>query len=366
MNTFCCENKKNQNLALPVCLDTVSLPDKLPPIVLLAFTRPELLKEVLPAIAMQTLRPSKILAFIDGPRNTNDQLLIAESIHLLTEFSEIVPVEIVQRAHNLGCDINAVSALTEALTHNPAVIYLEDDIVPNPYFYDRMCRLLEAYRDVPQVFSVTAYANFPTDLNQLISDDFMVSKRVFALGLGIWKDRWQDVDIANYKQGYNPFGHFYNIPATIQTKYTIVNQFFLEKEKKQDWVITLTLACLHKGYVHITPMVSFIHNIGFGHPQAKTYNHGGVPSWANAHSDSSACLNKLPSTLELINILVEPLNGVELAKHLESCPGLWLNLSDTWNLLCKYHGWRSKISFLRLFFIRILVLLRRLYRGKLI
>nr|MCM0589424.1 sugar transferase [Gloeotrichia echinulata DEX184] len=356
----------NQDLPLPVSLDDILLTEELPPIVLLAFTRPDLLKQVLPAIAVQTLRPRKILAFIDGARNTDDKLLIAECIDLLTEFSETIPVEIVKRSHNLGCDVNAVSALTEALSHYPAVIYLEDDIVPNPYFYDRMCRLLAAYRDFPQVFSVTAYANFPSGLNQLISYDFMVSKRVFALGLGTWRDRWQNLDLANYKQGYNPFGHFYNIPATIQTKYTIVNQFFLEKEKKQDWVITLTLACLHKGYVHITPMASFVNNIGFGHPQAKTYNQGGIPSWANAHSDSSACLNKLPNTLDLINTLAAPLNGVELAKHLESCRGLWLNPSDTWHLLCKYSGWHSKIAFLQLFFGRILILARRLYARKVI
>ncbi len=356
----------NQDLQLPVSLDNISLPEELPPIVLLAFTRPDLLKQVLPAIAVQTLRPRKILAFIDGPRNADDKLLIAECIDLLTEFSETIPVEIFKRSHNLGCDVNAVSALTEALSHNPAVIYLEDDIVPNTDFYDRMCRLLEAYRDFTQVFSVTAYANFPSGLNQLISDDFMVSKRVFALGLGLWRDRWENIDFANYTQGYNPFGHFYNIPATIQTKYTIVNQFFLEKEKKQDWVITLTLACLSKGYVHITPMVSFVHNIGFGHPQAKTYNQGGEPSWANSHSDSSACLNKLPATLDLTNTLAGSLNPVELASHLESCQGLWLNPSDTWHLLCKYKGWHSRIAFLKLFFARILILARRLYTGKVI
>ncbi|MBW4564066.1 MAG: sugar transferase [Mojavia pulchra JT2-VF2] len=354
----------NQNLQLPVDLDGISLPQELPPIVLIAFTRPDLLKQVLPAIAQQTLRPRQILAFVDGPRNANDKLLIEECINLLTEFSDTVPVKIINQPHNLGCDVNAISALTEALSHYPAVVYLEDDVVPNPYFYDRMCRMLEAYREIPQVFSVTAYANFPSEVRQLISDDFMVSKRVFALGWGTWADRWQDLDLSNYKQGYNPFGKFYDIPATIQTKYTIVNQFFIEKEKKQDWVITLTLAALYKGYVHITPMASFIHNIGFGHPQAKTYSAGGEPAWANAHSDSSACLKRLPPSLDLINILAAPLDGVELARHLESCGGIWLSPSDTWQLLRKYNGWQSRIAFLKLFFSRVRILVRRWLAGR--
>lgn len=353
----------NQNLQLPELLEDVSLPQELPPIVLLAFTRPDLLKSVLPAIAEQTLRPSSILAFIDGPRNEKDKPLISECINLLTEFSDTVPVEIIKRSHNLGCDVNAVSAITEAFANHPALIYLEDDIVPNPYFYDRMCRLLSAYRDFPQVFSVTAYANFPSELSELISEDFMISKRVFAYGLGTWRDRWLDIDLANCPQGYNPFGHFYDIPATIQTKYTIVNQFFIEKQNNKDWVITMTLASLFKGYIHITPMTSFIHNIGFGHPEAKTYNTGKEPTWANTHSNSSACLSKLPPSLELNNMLAAPLDGVDLAKHLENCQGLWLSPSATWHLLRQYSGWQSKIAILKLFFARMLIMLKR-WRAK--
>jgi hypothetical protein len=356
----------NQDQKLPVLLEDISLDQELPPIVLLAFTRPDLLQQILPAIAQQTLRPRQILAFIDGPRNVKDQLLIEECIKLLTQFSDTIPVKITTQPHNMGCDAHAIYALTEAFSHYPAVIYLEDDTLPNPYFYDRMCRLLEAYRHFPQVFSITAYANFPSQIREQISDDFMVSRRVFAYGLATWADRWQNLNLANHPQGYNPFGHFYQIPATIQTKYTIINQFFIETENKQDWVITLTVAALHQGYIHITPMVSLVHNIGFGHPEAKTYNQGGEPSWANAHSDSSTCPNTLPSSLELIDALADPLDGVELARHLENCQGLWLSPSGMWYLLGKYSDWHSRTAFLKLFFSRILVLIRRWRSGRLI
>ena len=58
-----------QSSQLPVSLDEISLPEELPPIVLLAFTRPDLLQQFLPAIAKQTLLPRQIIAFIDGQRN---------------------------------------------------------------------------------------------------------------------------------------------------------------------------------------------------------------------------------------------------------------------------------------------------------
>jgi hypothetical protein len=347
----------DNQLKLPVSLNDVELPKKLPPIVLLAFTRPDLLEQVLAGIAKQTLMPAKILAFVDGARNEKDKSLIKKSINLLQKFSKTISVDIISRPHNLGCDVNAVTSLTQVFHDFPAAIYLEDDVVPNLYFYDRMCRLLVAYRNFPQVFSVAAYANFPHGLPQVIQEDFMVSQRVFTWGWGTWADRWHDLNLVNYKQGHNPFGDFYKIPATSQTKYTIVNQFFLENNHQQDWVITLTLACLYKKYVHITPMVSFVYNIGFGHPEAKTYSKSGQPDWVNAHSDPSANLNQLPSSLKLIDRLADSLQGVELARHLQKS-GIWLSPSATWYLICKYPGWQSKMAFLKLFFDRILTYFR--------
>jgi hypothetical protein len=354
----------NEEQKLPILLDDISLPQELPPIILLTFTRPDLLKQLLPAIAQQTLRPPQILAFIDGSRNEKDQRLVAETIHLLTEFSHTIPVKITKQPNNLGCDDHAIYALTETLSHYPAAIYLEDDTLPHPHFYDRMCRLLEAYRDIKQVCSVTAYANFPGEIRDLITDDFMVSKRIFAYGLATWADRWQKLNLANYPQCYNPFGHFYQIPPTIQTKYTITNQFFLETANKQDWVITMTVAALYHGYINITPMVSLVHNLGFGHPEAKTYNTGKEPNWVNAHSDPAACPNTLPASLELIPPLAKNFDGVEFAQHLASISGLWLSPSAIFYLWGKYSDWRGRVAFIKLFFARIRILIGRWRSAK--
>jgi hypothetical protein len=351
----------SSNLKLPVSLDDVPLSEELPPIVLTAFTRPELLKEVLSAIAQQSLLPQQILAFIDGSRTVDDEPLIGHCVSLLREFSETIPVNIVTRTRNLGCDENTVSALTEVFSSYSALVFLEDDNVPNPCFYERMCRLLEAYRSHQQVFSVSAYANFPEGFERLIDTDFMVSNRVFSWGFGTWADRWNAIDIANRPQGYNPFGNFYNIPATVQTKYTIVNQFFLEKNKQADWVISLTLAALYNDYVHVTPMVSFVRNIGFGHPQAKTYR-GPEPSWVNASYDSSVCPNSLPSSLELLDALKTPLDGKELTYHLAK-KGLWLSPSAMWHLLWRYHRLRNVSSLLKLFLAHVPLMLRRWRSG---
>jgi hypothetical protein len=349
---------------LPLLLDQVKLPEQLPPIVVVAFTRPDLLQPVLAAIGRQTLRPPRLIAYIDGPRSAKDQPAIQACIQLLEEFSQIVPVEIIAREQNLGCDRNVVAALTEVFTQHPALVYLEDDVVPIPCFYDRICRLLAAYRDQRRVFSVSAFANFPAELAPLAQQqDFIVSNRVFALGFATWADRWEEIGIAHQPQGFNPFKTFAKIPATIQTQSTIVNQFFLEKNKRTDWVITMTLGALFHDRVHITPTASFVRNIGFGHPEAKTYNAGGEPAWANDKYDADFYPNRLPASLALPALLADPLSGTKLARHLASCQGVWLSPAALGHFIRRYQGWQA-CHFVKLFLQRSLVMLRRWRSGQ--
>jgi hypothetical protein len=351
------KNTSNHTQA-PTLLDDIPLPKKLPPLVLIAFTRPELLRQVLIGIAQQSILPENIIAFIDGARHSNDVPLIEKCISLLENFSSTVSVKIVARTKNLGCDQNTILSFTDVLSEHDALIHLEDDVVPNRFFYDRMCRLLEAYRNYSEIFSVSAYANLPAECDEMIDRDFIVSNRVFGLGFGIWADRWQQIDLANKPDQYNPFGNFYRIPITIQTKSTMLNQFWLEKNYQTDWVITLTLAALYQNKLHVIPRKSFVKNIGFGHPQAKTYKCP-EPAWVNARYDGATFPNHLPSTLELADLLASRLNGTELAEYLSQQQGLWIPPSALLYFLRQYKGLESKISFLQLFMSRLPIMIRR-------
>ncbi|MEA5571676.1 sugar transferase [Calothrix sp. UHCC 0171] len=350
------------NTNLPLSLDNVALPEKLPPLVIIAFTRPELIKEVLTGVSQQLLLPQQIIAFVDGARKASDEPLISQCINLLEEFSSQIPVKIIARSQNLGCDKNIILAFTEVLSEYDSLIHLNDDIVPNRFFYDRMCRLLEAYRHHQEVFSISSYASLPEELDKSINSDFILSKRVFDWGFGIWADRWHDIDLVNRPAQYNPFGGFYNIPATIQTKLTLVNQFWLEHNNQTDWVITITIAALYKNKIHIIPTTSFIRNIGFEHPDSKTYK-GKEPQWANARYDEFARPDSLPSSLELVDILKKSLNEVEFVRYLSAQNGLWLSPSAVWSLLWRTRGLYHKFLFLKLFITRIPVMLRRLRNG---
>ncbi|MGF1480467.1 MAG: sugar transferase [Cyanophyceae cyanobacterium] len=351
----------NSAVELPTSLENVVLPAELPPLVLIAFTRPDLLQAVLKAISQQSLLPPKIVAFVDGPRKSEDLPLIQRCVALLKEFS-LVPIEIVARTSNLGCDQNVILGLTEVLSFCDALVYLEDDTIPNPYFYDRMCRLLQAYREYPQVCSVSAYAGLPAELEPQLDTDFIVSNRVFCWGFGTWSDRWQEIALAHRSGQYNPFHHFYKIPATAQTKMTIVNQFWLEKNQQTDWVITFTLAALKHQKVHLIPTTSFVYNIGFGHAQSKTYK-GKEQAWVNARYQENFCPNSLPSNLKLTAQLGLTLSDIELTQHLLKQKGLWLSPSAFLYLLKNAKSLKSITLLVKLFIIRLPLLMKRWRSG---
>ncbi len=356
----------NNEQKLPTSLDKIKLPEKLPPLMIVAFTRPDLLQEVLVGVRQQSLLPQQIIAFVDGARKPQDEPLVKQCIDLLEDLSQTISVKIVARPENLGRspkgNLNVILGLQEVLEEYDSLVYLEDDIVPAPGFYDRMCRLLEAYRDRKEVFSISAYASFPEELNK--SDkDFILSKRFFSWGWGLWSDRWQEINLVNQEPPYNPFGSFTNIPITTETKQTMTYQFWLEKNLKTDWVIAATLGALYHNKIHIIPTTSFVKNIGFGHSESKNYSKGNGSKWVNARYESSFHPNTLPSTLELDSGLSHIFNGRELADYLRSRKNIWLNFSDLRNLLQNYPDFESQILLIRFFISRIQILLQRWRSG---
>ena len=332
-------------------LNEVVLPAELPPIMIVCFNRPDLLEQVLPAIEKQTILPPKIIAFVDGPRHEKDAVAVGKCIDLLTNFSQKISVEIFAREKNLGCSLNVVNAFTETLGRYSSVVYLEDDTVPNIYFYDRMCRLLEFYKDTKEVFSVNSYETSPHNLVNTIKEDFLISHRFFPWGFGTWCDRWFSLNIDKIKQNYNPFDKFYNIPLTEQTKLTMINQYYLEKTGKNDWSITLNLASFQKGYIHIVPKISFIRNIGFGHPESFTYKGGGKnsePKWVNSNYSDYFNPHQLPDRIKPVEQVGKLLTDLQVVEFL-SQKNLYISWSDTKQLFFKYQSWQFKFLLLKLF-----------------
>lgn len=350
-------------LSASAVLSEVPLPGERPPIVLLAFARPDLLRQVLVALEGQTVQPGKVLAFVDGPRSAGEASAVRACIGQLERFGA-AETEIVARPANLGCDTNAVAAITATLMQHPMIVYLEDDIVPAPFFYERMCRLLERFRREPSIASVSAYSGLPAAVSAAAARvDFCVSRRVFPWGFGTYADRWKALDMEALTSAGNPFGSFARIPATCETIRTILNQFYLEKLGQRDWMISYTLQCLDRDWRHVVPRHSFARHAGCGHPASKTYR-GPEAAWFNAAYREDRAPDVLPGTLELHPEQARELDGGDVATTLAGrSPGVWLSPGDALALWRRCRSLRARARVARVFLGRSGIAARRWWAG---
>lgn len=329
-------------------LKDVPLPSQFPPVFITCFTRPDVLEPVLNMLRQQTVKPERIIAYVDKGRNDQEILLTQECTQLVKNLEDEFQVEIYQREQNMGCDLNTIDALNSILSRFPTVILLEDDDLPNKYFYELMCKLLVYFEPHKHIFGINGYAPTFRGIADIVKEDYFLSQRFFSWGWATWADRWFSLDSEKIKQSNNPFGKFYDIPLTRQSKLTMVNQYCIERGKGTDWVITTTLACLQKGYYTVAPLKSFVENIGFGHERSESYNKGGsTPNWVNPDYDPENYPLILPSTLEPLPEITKVFSPLEVLEEIKK-NNLYLKLDEAKSLFFKYPSIEFKVDLIRL------------------
>ena len=125
-----------------------------------------------------------VLAFVDGPRNRDDEELIGQVVKAV--LSVRPDAEITRRIENLGVAKSVTTAVTETLTKYEQVIVLEDDLELSPQFLRYMLDGLDAYREEPKVASIHGYTipmrGLPHATYFLRGSD--------CWGWGTWRESW--------------------------------------------------------------------------------------------------------------------------------------------------------------------------------
>lgn len=121
------------------------------PVVLILFNRPARIRELIEAL--RAVRPSRILAVADGPRDAHpeDQLACAQARAELAGIDWPCTIEREFAPTNLGCDPRTVSGLDWAFSRVDRAIVLEDDVLPDPSFFPWAVAMLDRFGDDPDV-----------------------------------------------------------------------------------------------------------------------------------------------------------------------------------------------------------------------
>ncbi len=106
--------------------------------------------------------------------------------------SRLPNLQIIRRTQNYGVPKNQIASISEILNRYGRCIFFEDDILVSDTFLDYMDRALELYSSDRRIFCVNGYT--PYYYVGRPNKDVYLSPCLSAWGVGLWADRWNEVD----------------------------------------------------------------------------------------------------------------------------------------------------------------------------
>lgn len=157
------------------------------PILFLVYKRLDTARHVFEAIARA--RPERLYIAGDGPRRERDGEAAAVAgvrEWLLAHIDWPCEVHTLFREENLGCKTAVSSALTWFFASEEKGIVLEDDCVPAESFFRFCDELLDKYKDVPEVVSISGH-NYLDDVSSYYPESYHFSKYFHCWGWATWR-----------------------------------------------------------------------------------------------------------------------------------------------------------------------------------
>lgn len=159
------------------------------PILVIGFNRPDLLSQVL---SDKNFLNRRVYISIDGPRNSKETSLVHECIEIANKFMARHPDSFLQTSKgNLGCKKGVSTAIDWVFKQENQVIILEDDVVPNDFFYVFMDEMLKKHKENYDIWQISGHCALPVDLE---STKIYLSQFPQIWGWATWKSRWEKFD----------------------------------------------------------------------------------------------------------------------------------------------------------------------------
>ncbi|MEI6304726.1 MAG: nucleotide-diphospho-sugar transferase [Candidatus Taylorbacteria bacterium] len=236
-------------------------------ILLIIFNRPVNTRKVFARI--REVRPEKLFIAADGPRTTRvgEDMLCEETRGIIRDVDW--PCEVTTRFqdHNMGCKLHESYAMSWFFNQVAEGIVLEDDCLPNISFFSFCTKMLERYRDNPEILAING-----TDflLPEEISDPtstYRFSRCVMGWGWASWNRAWRlyDVDMKNIDKlsnNLNTYGALFTKEKYL--RYFIRHFKHIESHSVDTWDAQWQYSILLNQGIVISPNFNLVDNIGFG------------------------------------------------------------------------------------------------------
>ena len=242
---------------------------------LITFNRPAESRQVLEAL--RAVRPLRLFVANDGPRPTRplDAPRCTEVRSLVTQLVDWpCEVKTLYQDENLGCRRGVQAALSWFFSQVDEGIILEDDIVPDPSFFDYQAELLERYRHDRRVMCISGHqsqgqAPWP--------ESYRFSRFAAIWGWGTWKRVWDEYEplVASYFQPGAPEALRRVLKKPQLFSWWHQHLHIVAEGRLDTWDIQFCYHLLKHNGLCAVPRASVIRNIGFGSDATHTQGDGG-------------------------------------------------------------------------------------------
>ena len=233
-----------------------------PPVLIIAFNRPETTKRVVAAV--REARPSRLFLACDAPRpNRLEEAKRVAEVRALVDLVDW-PCEVtrIYSPKNLGLRERLLSGLDQVFELVDEAIILEDDCLPNQSFFSFCSQNLEKYR-IHETVGIISGFNFAP--RQDTTCDYFFSRSTFIWGWATWARTWRAFRASPQVESWTP-GEIADISksfASLIHKHEFLGLLKISSTLNT-WDISLAVWVRQKGLLNIIPNQNFIENIGFG------------------------------------------------------------------------------------------------------
>ena len=242
-------------------------------VLFLIFNRLETTKRVFKTI--QQAKPPRFYVAADGYRSHckgEEEKVLEVRNYILNNINWNCEVKTLFRDRNMGCGAAVSSAIDWFFKYEETGIILEDDVMPDPSFFQFCEELLERYKNEPQIMIISG--DYFAGEKHRPKASYYFSQYPHIWGWATWRRAWKGYDrlmtkwpqlkLTNFlSQLDNGNKHFMNYWSRI---FDMIHDGRLDT-----WDYQLIFACWVNHSLSIMPSKNLVKNIGFGTEATKTF-----------------------------------------------------------------------------------------------
>lgn len=249
-----------------------------PPVLLLVFVRPELVKRQIDILRM--VQAPQLFVSIDGPRpdRPDDSLRQQEIFSALETIDWPCDLKVRMSPSNLGLNEAVVSGIGWFFGFVDRGIILEDDCLPRPEFFDFSAELLDYYADDARVMHISGLSM----INEPHSKESYITAPIGHIwGWATWRRSWAALDreLSSWPRIRPQVRSSGQLGKALSRKFDACRA-----NRKSRWARWWNYTLIANDGIALVPTVNLVSNEGFG-PDATNTTKDRHPLRLSAHEE---------------------------------------------------------------------------------